>query len=68
VAISVSKKYPSDGERVLIFDARFREWHVGWNAWSHSSGGDSRPGKWILPIGDADDMDITYWDELPPNP
>jgi hypothetical protein len=67
--ISVAQKYPEDGERVLIFDARFGEAHVGWNAWQHRfGGGKSTPGNWIMPNGDCEDMHITHWAELPANP
>jgi hypothetical protein len=66
--ISIAKKFPGDNERVLIFDALHREWHVGWNAYRHMIGGQSRPGTWILPIGYADDMHITHWAPFPPDP
>ncbi len=66
--ITISERYPDDNERVLIFDARWKEWNVGWNAYQHTIGGSSRPGKWMLPEGDADEMHITHWAELPENP
>jgi len=66
--VSTTQRYPEDNERVLIFDAKYGEEHVGWNAWRHTIGGKSSPGKWILPMGDADDMDITHWAYLPEQP
>ena len=67
-AISITERFPDDGKRVLIFDSTYSEWNVGWNAWRHQVGGTSRPGRWILPLGDGDDMNITHWAELPDNP
>jgi hypothetical protein len=66
--ISLSKRYPSDGQRVLIFDARHQEWHVGWNSWAHFSGGKSSPGSWQLPCGEAEDLHITHWAPCPRTP
>jgi len=34
----------------------------------NNRGGSSRPGKWVLPMGDGEDMQITHWAELPANP
>lgn len=66
--IPISTRYPDEHDRVLIFDAKHREWHVGWNAYQHRLNGPSTPGTWVLPFGDTDEMHITHWLPCPAEP
>ena len=66
--IRVSDRYPKEHERVLFFDAVSEDWYVGWNAYWHSAGSKARPGKWVIPCGDTDGMQVTHWLPCPENP
>ena len=66
--IRVSDRYPKEHERVLFFDAFSEDWYVGWNAYWHSPGKGARPGKWVVPFGDTEDMQVTHWLPCPANP
>lgn len=66
--VSIADKYPPEHERVLFFDAREGEWFVGWNSYWHTIGGPSRPGSWVMPSGDTDDMHVTHWKPRPKGP
>jgi hypothetical protein len=66
--IRVSDRYPKEHERVLFFDANSEDWYVGWNAYWHSPGKEARPGKWVIPFGDTEDMQVTHCLPCPENP
>ena len=66
--IRASDRYPKEHERVLFFDAVSEDWYVGWNAYWHSPGKEARPGKWVIPFGDTEDMQVTHWLPCPENP